>query len=550
MVDRRRLQSGRLVVRGGAVRRPPRAAVWWLPIALAGVYGLIVLGRFRGLTAYVYTNSDFAMAPVIGHALGSTPPGTHVMIGDYGWYEPLVFIRFTDWLPFHRQLWDVAPLLFDVGALALLVWSVRRAFGVWSAALVGAAVVCLGEGGLIAFVAFNSHGATAVHAVVLGVVLAWLAPRERVIPWPWLAIGSLGLGLLSGAAVPDHLFLVWGLAPFVLAAILVAWRATTPATLRLVAFALATTAVALLAGGAFTAVMHHNGVGTAAVPLTFAASSALPGQFVEMLEDLTQLVSGDFFGLPIDFVGVATFASGALVLGAVAMVLIELRRRVRLAAARAPGRGSETVTPRFAHTSFWSICLVVSLGAFTFGSFGGGAGGARYLLAAYIAVAALLPLLVERGFGFRLSLAAAVSLLALLSTYQLVRGPVNPQVRSPSTGEENAFARFAASHDLKYGYAGYWDSLPFTWASDFRVNVFPVFQCAQGSLTLCPFPTVTVSSWYSPRPHTRTFLIVDPTEPFVSAPDPALGKPTSTAVIGHLQIYVYPYDIASRLRAG
>jgi hypothetical protein len=526
-------------------RRWPHAA-WWLPIGLAGVYGLVVLAHLRGITASMYANADYAAAPVIAHALAGVPAGTSVVIGQSKWYEPLTFLWATDWLPLHRQIWDVTPLLCDFVALAALLWSARRAFGLWAAALVGAAVVCFSEGGIEVFVGFDSHGATALHAIVLGVALTWLAPLDPVISWRRLVAGSIALGLFSAVAVPDRLFVVWGLLPFVAGAALIAWRASTPASLRVLAFAVATTAVALGAGGAFEAIVQGHGINTAPVPLTLVAGGALVGQVIELLEGLTALAGGDFFGFPVNFVGIATFASGMLVFAALAAVLVEVRRRARLAAPRAAGRGSGAVTPHLAYVSFWSTSLISSLGAFTFGSFGGNAGGGRYLLGAYIAIAALLPLLAERGYGHRLSLTVAVSLFALLATYQLVRAPVNSQLRSPSTSEVNALARFASAHDLRYGYAGYWDSLPVSWQTAFRLQVFPVAQCAPTAQTLCPFSTVHVSSWYRPRAHTPTFLIVDPTEPFVGAPDPAFGRPVETAVIGHLEISVYGYDIASR----
>jgi hypothetical protein len=528
------------------LRRRWRDVVWWLPILLAGIYGLVVLAEFRGITAHLYTNSDFALAPVIAHLLGDTPAGTRVIIGDFRWYEPLTYLWATRWLPLHRQLWDVTPLVCDLGGVGLLAWSTRRTFGRWPAAVSAAALICVGQGGLQALT-YTSHAPGIVHTIVLGAALVWLASRDRLISWRALAAGSLGLGLFTAAAVPDRLFLVWGVVPFVATAALVAWRATGPASRRLLGFALLSAAVALVAAGVFDRVMSRSGVGTSAFPITFTAADALGSHIVLMLQGLTDVAGGDFFGLPLDFTAIATFLTGGIVLAAVVFVSVDVRRRVALAGPRAPSAEPAELA-RLAYVSFWSICLVSTLVTFTFVDAAGNVGAARYLLGAYVAVAALVPLLTERGLGFRLSVAAAVSLLAALATFQLLRVPVNPQNASPSTSDENALVRFAGAHRLRYGYAGYWDSMPFSWASDFAVEVFPVVECGETGLTLCPFSLDHVSSWYAPRARTPTFLIVDPAVPFpVTAPDPALGKPVFSTTIGQLRIYVYPYDIASRL---
>jgi hypothetical protein len=50
-----------------------------------------------------------------------------------------------------------------------------------------------------------------------------------------------------------------------------------------------------------------------------------------------------------------------------------------------------------------------------------------------------------------------------------------------------------------------------------------------------------------PKQGARTFLVVDPTQPGVQAPDPRFGRPERIERIGQLEVRVYGYDIASRL---
>jgi hypothetical protein len=86
-----------------------------------------------------------------------------------------------------------------------------------------------------------------------------------------------------------------------------------------------------------------------------------------------------------------------------------------------------------------------------------------------------------------------------------------------------------------------------TGMSGFKLKVYPVSQCAQPSLVICPY-YIGISSWYTARGGTRSMLIVDHRIqlPLINAPDPSDGTPTATATIGDLTAYVYPFDIASK----
>jgi len=104
----------------------------------------------------------------------------------------------------------------------------------------------------------------------------------------------------------------------------------------------------------------------------------------------------------------------------------------------------------------------------------------------------------------------------------------------------------ARAEHLTVGYAGYWDAAPLTWASHAQVQVFPVQLCNNNAL--CQSPIHYISSWYVARPHTRSFLISDPTQPIQAPPVEDLGKPVAAHQIGAVTMYVYPYDIARRIQ--
>ncbi|MGO9972083.1 MAG: hypothetical protein ACLP01_04585 [Solirubrobacteraceae bacterium] len=110
-----------------------------------------------------------------------------------------------------------------------------------------------------------------------------------------------------------------------------------------------------------------------------------------------------------------------------------------------------------------------------------------------------------------------------------------------------ALARFAEREHTVYGYANYWDSMDQPWGSNFKVQVFPVGNCLTAKPVLCPFQPIQISSWYTLRRGVRGMLIVDPTWPLPSRPDPELGTPIASRTFGHLSGYVHSYDIASKL---
>jgi hypothetical protein len=172
----------------------------------------------------------------------------------------------------------------------------------------------------------------------------------------------------------------------------------------------------------------------------------------------------------------------------------------------------------------------------------------RYLLGPYVGVVALIPLLLERGTGWKLVVTAAASIFALSAVYQFDDGVLRQMkagYESPS--EARAVAAYAKSEDVSVGYGNYWNSVDLMWNSNFKVNVYPIQRCAANKHFLCRFNEISISNWDKPHGDVRSMLVVNPTATQVRRREGAFGKPIAKQHIGNLTLYVYPYDIATKL---
>ena len=518
----------------------------WAPLALAGVYGIVVLVNFSSLITAINMDSDVSIALMIGKLVGNAPHGAQVVLGDHPWYEALWFLRLTSGLPGYRQLWEFAPMLWSLAGIALLGWSAWSVFGRWPAALVASALLCAGTAGRFMFFSFDWHGPTALHTVFLGALVVWLAGRaRRFATWQLVAI-ALAMGLISAApATGDKLFLYWAILPLLFTAGLLVWRTRAREHWRILAVAVGIAVIALAVG----AVLHERMVamGWTGTPfqIYFAATTVLLNNFVLLVESYVNLAGGNFFGLPASGANIATFASGALLLAAIACLPFALRRRMA-GAAPAPVSLDPLAARRFAYIAFWTSSLIITSLAFVLSSAPQDANSARYVLAGYVAVGALLPLLALRNRVWKAAVTAGVCAFALIASYQVIQNPFQPQLKFPTPQQAQALARFAKAEHVGYGYTGYWDAADLTWMSGFDVKVYPVNECSSQNLAICPFD-IGISSWYKRRPNTNSMLVLDHGIPLqtVTAPNPADGTPIASTTIGDLTVYVYPFDIAS-----
>jgi hypothetical protein len=507
-----------------------------------------VAANFHAIITSVYLSSDAALATVLGEAAGHVPAGSFISLGNHAWYEEWLFLSATRGLPGHRSLWEVAPALWSLLGLGVLMWSAWRALDGRSAALCGAALLCVGAFGRFCFLAVNWHSLALVHTILILAVFVWLLPRLSSLGWAPLLALAAGLGALSALPLAsDSLFPFWAMAPLIGSSALLL-RALHPRERgRLIIFTATLTGVAVIGALALARTMRSAGITSRALPVHLAGLSTIASNIPLMARSYAFLAGGR-----LDADGGLALASAVLVLLALVLVLDQLRR---LALARG---GREPMSPvRHFYVSFWAISLLATTAVYLLTDAPKDALSGRYLLAGYAAIAALLPLVAARSRVTRRLLTAGVCAFALIATYQVLDRPfdvvVSPEVsiRFPGPATASALERFARAERVARGYGGYWDAEELTWAMNFALPVRPVRVCSSRSYSLCYPQLGMISSWYEPVPGARSLLIVDSVGTSfngILAPDPALGRPLAERRLGLITAYVYPFDIASWLR--
>jgi len=280
---------------------------------------------------------------------------------------------------------------------------------------------------------------------------------------------------------------------------------------------------------------------------TLVSAGEVVNNMLLTFESYMYIGGGYFFGSSTTFGAWTVFASGILVAAALVLIPFELRRRAAAAPPRTPA-GDPGLGPRFTYTVFWGSCLAATTAVYLATSAPVDVNGARYILAGYAAIAALLPLLAARGPCWRLAVAAGVSVFALSAIYNLLNQSFAPGPPTPGDRQAGELAAYARAEHVRYGYAGYWDAIELTWGTHFELPVFPVVECNGTGPSLCSFATVHISSWYTTPASARSMLIVNAGQnaPAVTSVDPALGTPVATTTIGDLGVYVFPYNIATK----
>jgi len=112
-------------------------------------------------------------------------------------------------------------------------------------------------------------------------------------------------------------------------------------------------------------------------------------------------------------------------------------------------------------------------------------------------------------------------------------------------------ARWLTAARLRIGYAPYWDAAPLTWDMNDGIDIYPVGACDEEQV--CQAGRPRILGWYKPRAGVSTFLIVDSRliatgySLGIDGPQPSLGRPVLVHRIDQFTVYVYPYDIATRV---
>jgi hypothetical protein len=540
----------------------------WLPLPVGVLYLLVLLVKFNQIVAATYLNADAASAPVIGELFGGSPAHRQVFLGQMGWFSTLIFELATRSLPAHRQLWETAPYAMALASVALIAWATWRVAGRWAAAIAAVLLLCAGPHTLGLLFSLNDHSTTWFSLALLAALLVFFqAPPAWLKAWSAVPIALVAGAIVGVNAASDLTLMVAGMVPIVFAAGLTWALRPGRASARAWWWIVGTVVVAGVCDALTHAWAHHENVLTPPqyAHNTFASAEAIPTNFKLWWQSLMVLGNGNFFGGTLDFASGLQLLCAVLTLVALALVV----RFAWLALAGAvpkswrehevrddpPGRSGETrsnVAPLQRETqalpvawcAFWGSSALLLTASFVFSSNPIDINSSRYLVGAIYAVAALVALLAVRGPAARAAIAVGATIFALSGLVSLFR---NEELASGGSSYSlyHQVERYLDSKHLSLGYANYWDAAPIMWSTHFHIRAYPVQDCAPN---LCWSYLHMITSWYTtPRPHQRTFLISDAAQPVSSAPTPNLGKASSTQQIGPLTVYVYSYDIASRM---
>lgn len=285
-------------------------------------------------------------------------------------------------------------------------------------------------------------------------------------------------------------------------------------------------------------------------PIEFVSSEALVASLQNLIAAFVALGGGDFFGASASGGNLFIFIVGVLVLAALVATLSLLWCWCRSPASKAGPMRAESLQTgsRELFVAFWGSSLVLVLGACALTSASDMASDTRYLIGAWVALAALVG--VFSTPLARVTVIAAVAVFGVLNIRSELSAGVQPAGPAPALTVAGAIEHFAAANGASVGYSGYWDASPVTWETHLRTKLYPIQACDVPNGWCQPFG-IQISSWYVPRPHIRTFLLTD-TRPgvllSVTAPPASFGKPIAAESVSEgLTVYIYDHDIAAEL---
>jgi len=315
--------------------------------------------------------------------------------------------------------------------------------------------------------------------------------------------------------------------------------------------AVSVSVLALGGGLIIGAVMRHHHVVATKFPLHYATFDRLGPNVSTLVHGMSFLFNGDFSGDKVTARSTLEFVCAVVVVIAMVACYRFLRGWVREVRSGAGETALGPAPARGAYVVFWGLAAVIPLFAYLVSGLPVDQYTARYVVTTAYALAALIPLAaLARGPLARGAVVAGVCVLVTAGIASLVRHDSRDNAAHlPTTALSVPLARFLDQEGLTRGYAGYWDAAPLTWQMRFRAKVYPVQACGGEPRRPCQFPFHKISSWYTPQPGTRSFLILDDLQHSASPVDPGnyLGRPVRRVRVGQLTVLVYDYDIATRI---
>ena len=460
------------------------------------------------------------------------------------WYGLL-----THGLSFHRELWEISPALLTLATAFLIGWSVARVSTRTAGALTVALIVAASPTGVRNFTAAFFHNATIPGVAILGAYLVWLScrPRTRGLVVVSVVLVSLVVGTFLAS---DELLGVVGLAPFFGVSVLLALRTRDRSGLPAVA---AVTCGSVVVGEITSGVMRALDFRTTTPG--FGLTRTLVGAHLKWLAQGLLRMGNGLSVAPHDSIRTPlTVAAGIVtVSGLLALFLVAGRSLVRSGAREAapaptPARPARDglARARALHAMFWAASLLCAATAYVVTSVAL-IPSDRYFLVAIPAVAATVPLLLRSRRAAWVIAAGATVFIAASIIALAANDERNLTTRPAAVSQARQIEAVVQKLHLGVGYAGYWEAAGVSWTTNERLHVYPVTDIG-GHIQ--PMYLARVAAWYRPRPHTSSYLLLEPGDPVLADRLPSgLPRPEREIHLGQVMLAVYPYDIATYFQA-
>jgi hypothetical protein len=540
----------RFAARGKSLSWPAKRAtlLWLIPIGIGIAYVIAFLVQLPRDVAQLSWDPSVASAYVMPETLVKTGTGGFTLMGSSPQWVSLWFGLLTARLPWHRELWGVAPTLVFVASALIVGWSVAQLASRRAAILAVLIGLVVSPLALAFFMAPFSHNTVYPCTALLGAYLIWLARGEGRRRITAVAVPLL-LGVVVGTCLASDLLLAaTAIVPLALTAILAGVRRDRRS--RLVAMsALVTVVVALPIAKLTASIMRSSGYLTLEAPVKRAALSELPARAKLLFKGLKALFNG-YLGT--ERPGVLHtelgFASDVVMCAALlALVAVGTWTTVRFVVSglRKLDTGGTGELARSLHIIYWVGAAAIPCAGFWVAGEGPVTTHESYYATAIFAVAAVIPLLLSSGALARWLIAAGSSVLFVASFAGLSDDYVN--VAAVLARNAKTLTKVAQANHVQFGYSNWGDSSGLTWGTHGRVTIRPVVECqTQQGVGLCPGFQALVPSWYVPQQR-HTFLLLDANETEVTSVPAILGKPIAAYSFESMRMYIYSYDIASRL---
>ena len=525
-----------------------RSLPWLIPFAIAAGYLILFVVRLPHNVEALGWNPGVGSAYVMPETLVNTGSGGHTVMGSSPQWVSLWFGLVTAWMPFHRELWFVAPTLMFILSALIVGWSVDQLASRRAAILAVLLCVVASPIALTFFMAPFSHNTVYPCTALLGAYLIWLTRARSRKLLVTIAVPPI-LGVVVGTCLSsDFLLAATGVVPLGIAALLALLRRNRGS--RLVSLsAFATIAVAIPIAKVTSSTMKSLGFLVLPEPIKYATVEELPARAELLFRGLKALFDG-FLGDPEhpgtlhSELGLISTVVMCVALGTLLVLGILVAVRFFASGLRAHASLAPDELARSLHVIFWVSSTACACGAFWIAGEGPTTLHESYYANAIFAVGAVIPLLLSTRSPARLLIPLGATLFFIASFVALTHDYVNiTESFSPSA---KRIVKIAEANHLQTGYTNFGDASGVTWSTDNRVIMRPVEECPNPEGTnLCPGFQAYVPSWYVPQQR-HTFLVVDSIGIEVRSLPPGLGKPLAVYSAGTLTMYVYPYDIATR----